>query len=181
MPNPFDIPPAVEYERLILERIKVAARQVLGPQVAHDLKVQTWMEHMTDQMVLELRTHVYAHKVDHQEVRVPFQRSETVTVPGSRRLLWTYPLVALLGVLLGFAYESLPAFILSGAAALAFVIVHASNPGPYNLTVEAKGEVVVERDQWNAFPDNTTVYPDSLGGPVQIAQIQTPAVYYERP
>lgn len=177
MPNPFDIPPAVEHERLILERIKVAARQALSPQVAHDAELRTWMEPMTDSMVLELRSHVYGHKVDRQEVRVPFHKTETVNVPPPRHLLWTYGVVVALGVVLALAFESVPALLVTCATALAWVIVHAAN-APYSLTATAKGEVVVEREQWNTFPDNTMVYPDHLGGPVQIAMMQPPDVRY---
>lgn len=171
MPNPFDIPPVVEMDRLILEKIKVASQGRIGPQMLHDMRMESWLEPMTDQMVLRLQSHVYAHKVDTQDVTVPFSKTENYTIPAPRRMLWVYGLVVLLGVVLTFAAESWPAFVVTAASALAWVVVYASNP-PQHRSVTAKGEAVVRREQFNAFPDNGMVYPSSLGGPVQIAMVK---------
>lgn len=174
-----NIPPAVEMESILLDKLKVAARQQIGPQVLHDMELRTHMDYMTDRMIVDLRSHVYAHKVDSQEVTVPFSKTETISV-APRRYLWTFLIASLLGLVLTAVESSWPAFVMSCATALAFVIVHASNP-PKTVTARAEGTVTVSRDQWNAFPDNSMVYPKTLGSPVELAIIQPPEIYYQRP
>jgi hypothetical protein len=167
----FNIPPVVEMDRLVLEKIKVASQGRIGPQMLHDMRMETWVEPMTDQMVLSLQSYVYAHKVDAQDVTVPFSKTENYTIPAPRRMLWTYGIVVALGVVLTLAAGSWPAFAVTAASALAWVVVYAANP-PQRRSVTAKGEAVVHREQFNAFPDNGTVYPPSLGRSVQMAMVK---------
>lgn len=169
MPNPPE--PMVQFDTLVLERLKFAARQHLGPQVQHDLEARAMVDRLTDRMVLDLETHLYAHKVDAQDVTVPFSKTEAVRWQAPVRRLWVLWGIAALGTALAIAFASLPVLALAFATALAWVVVYASNP-PQEETLTVAGHAVVRREQFNAFPDNERVYPKSLGGRVQIAMIQ---------
>lgn len=179
MPGPFDLSPEVQMSEIMLEKMKVAARGQIGPQMAHDLEIRQWLEPMTDRLIYELRTRVYTHNVDRQDIVVPFDKTETHTIPAPRRFLWTYLPVALLGLVLTIAFESLPAFLMACATALVWMIVHAANPAR-KVDITTAGEVQIHREQFNAFPDNDTVYPDSLGGAVRMATANTDLRYYRQ-
>lgn len=75
------------------------------------------------------------------------------------------------GTAIGAVTASLPVFLLVALVALAGVVLYAANPPHDDVTVTAAGEAVVEREQFNAFPDNTTVYPNSLGATVRMATL----------
>ncbi len=163
-----DPEPFASVEELLLTRTKVAARARLSPQLAHDAAVTTYVDRMSDSLVVQLQTEVLRHKVDVQDVRVPFSRTETVEIPAPKLLIPVGGLLVLLGIGLGFATSSVALFLVAMASALAFVVLYASNPsGEVAVTVE--GDAVVHREQFNAFPESTVVYPPELGGAVRVA------------
>lgn len=173
-------PQMPEHDRIVLERIKYQARQVLGPQVAHDLEIRRdVLPQMFDQMVFALRTQVYAHKLDHQDVAVPFERTETIKAPTAERRVPSSAWYALAGLMLcGAVFAWPPLGLLAVGVAVLAWLDRPRSVEAIEHTVH--GEVVVHADFFNKFPDNSTVYPDSLGKPVQFIQLQPPEVRYWR-
>ncbi len=190
----FDEP---SFNEVILERLKVAARAELSPQVAHDLDLQTMIDHVTDRMILQISTYVYAEKISVDDVTVPF--SKTVTPPKvdvefdvapPDRWVAVVPhgigatVCALLAVLAGS-----PVFVGASACfiALAAVLWLANEPQRQRVSfqpddVEVLGDVTIERTQWAKLPENTRVYPKEFGRSVRYAELGQPSFFFgERP
>lgn len=161
----------VDFETIDLQRLLESTRRRIGPQVARDLEVRSWLDHALDEMVLELTAHLYAHRVDVQDVRVPFSKTASVAVSAPRWQVRLFgPLVAL-GMALGVVTFSLAVFGFVAVVALVGVVLHAVNP-PREVSVTISGEVVVRREQFNSFPDNERVYPREFGRSVPVAIVK---------
>lgn len=187
----------MSFNEVVLERLKVAARAQLSPQVAHDLDVQTAVDVMTDNMIVQISTYVMAEKINVDDVTVPF--SKTVTPPKvdvafdvapPDRWVSVVPhaagviVCALLAVL-----ERSPVFV--GAAAcfivLAAVLWLANTPQRQTVSfqpedVDVRGDVTIERTLWAKLPENTRVYPKEMGRAVKYAELGQPSFFFgERP
>ena len=172
-------PKLTQYSEMILERRLVSARGAisrhrLGPQMANDAAIVVELDRVIDRMLLHLSSHVYTHRVDRQDIEVPFSRSETA--PSPTGLVPLYMTAVVPGAILTFALGSVWVFLATALFALAWVAVLAANP-PREVMVS--GRIRIHREQFNAFPDNQTVYPDSLGSPVMLAVMDEPSIYYE--
>ena len=162
-------------QSIVLDKLKVAASGRLSAQMAHEARAQVYVDHFADGIVAELQTSLLRHKVDAQTVRVPFEKTESVETPGPRLVVPAAALLVALGMVLGAITASLPVFVLTAAVALVFVVLYAVNP-PRDVTLTAKGEAVVDRVLFNAFPDATIVYPENLGDiwlPMQDVRLRT--------
>lgn len=71
------MPLTVGAEEVLLNKMQVAARSMLAPQVAHDLEMRTWMEMVTDHLVVELRTFILSKSLGPQAFRVIVERPAT--------------------------------------------------------------------------------------------------------
>lgn len=158
-------------QTILLDRLKIACQQRLSAQVAHDARPEAYVDHFTDAIVVGLQSYLYKHTVDRQELRVPFSKTETVEVPGPRWIVAAFALLAFVSTAVGALAGSLPVFLLASMSALIGVVVYAVNP-PRDVTLTAAGEVVVNRELFNAFPDNTMIYPGTLGAPVRMARLE---------
>lgn len=169
---------------IVLERLKVGARTALSPQMAHDLEVRMFEDVVSlaaSNMILEMRSTVYAHRVDVDDQIVPF--SKTVRVGGVVRLVprvWLPHALTAIASVVGAVVFSSPAFALVAIVSAAIAI---ANRKPAVVEIEGEdvtveGEVKVRAKFFNTFPDNTVVYPASLGSPVRIVQLDPPDVYY---
>lgn len=163
---------------------------MLSPQMLYDLEARMFEDVVSmaaQNMILEMRSTVYAHRVDVDDQIVPFSKTvqnkpTKFTIPARRRLAIPHAAAALVLALAAVWNSSIGL----GVAALAFVALAAlawREGAPYSINVDyppvtVEGEVKVRAKFFNTFPDNKVVYPDTLGSPVRIVQLDPPDVYY---
>lgn len=177
----------LEINSITLDRLKVYARQALSAQMAHDLEMRAFEEFVTDRLIYELRSTVYAHCVGVEKTSVPFSKTVTrpptkITIASKRRYAIPHAAAALVLALAAVWNTSIGL----GIAALAFVALTAltwREGAPYDVVIEhpavtVAGSVEIEDRLYDVFPDNTVVYPDTLGAAVKLVQPQSPEVFY---
>lgn len=169
-PNPS---PYVDVREIILERMKVAARQYLSPQLAHEARASVEFDHMADAMAIDLRTYVLRERLLTDDQSADYSRTVIVR-QSAPRYVRSLAVVTLLAVVLGAITATLAPFIISAALALAAVAIHASNP-PVTHERTVSGTVTIPVTSYATYPDNTTVLPaEKWGSPVRLQEASTP-------
>jgi hypothetical protein len=159
----------IDYNAVTLERLKVAAQQRLSPQLAHDLKVETWEDLVLGQMVAQISTHVLAHRLLTDEQSATYSRTVTFEQPAPRWILIPHALLAVAVLVLGLVLGNLAMAAVAIPIVLVGVLADAKNP-PRTHERTVSGTVTIPIDYYATFPENTMVYPDSLGRPYMLMQ-----------
>lgn len=160
-------------EEITLEKMKIATNVRLAPQMMHDAELRAHVvPDAVGMMLLEIRTFVYAERLECETVRVPFEKAATETI--DQRPDLSKPLIVggivggiLLAASVAIASAVLTAFVVA-ALGTAYVVLLLASQRSHRVTVTARaaGDVVVDVERFATFPDNQTIYPDSLGAVV---------------
>lgn len=186
---------SIEYETQLLEAIKIQAQATLSPQIAHDAKLSVHMRHMTDHLVLQLQSFLYGMKNEHKTQRVPFEQE--VHDEQTIEFVWNPDRLAISSVLLvivSLIVVSVIPFVgddwIAGAlpfvgfslALCAGVEYVATRPRMERRKVEfsetVRGVVEIDAESWTMFPENSMVFPDSLGKPQRVIRYSEPRTFY---
>lgn len=167
MPNPGDIPRAVEYSEIVLHARQVAAQMQISKQLVHDMDIRSMHDFVTDSLLYQLRTHVYTANVGDVEVTVPFAAEDTLEIPAPQSLVLPQAVATLAATAAALVEGSVLFFLVACLFALVSVYAFVRNPD-YRLPWRKPGEVDVKVEIVDSFPDNSTVYPKELGRPVRI-------------
>lgn len=157
----FDVSP----EYLELERIKIAARSQLSAALVNDMRVVTWQDMMTDNLITELRTSVMAHKLATEDVTANYRDEVTMGFHYEPRGLAVVNFGAMLLGCVGAALSgSLWAWLIVALWTLVCVVLVALNP-PRDMeaTQVVTGTFKVPVSSYAVFPESTMVYPEELG------------------
>lgn len=166
----------VETDVIRLERLKVAATGKLSKQVLYNTDVDVAEDLMMNQLIYRLITHIYVDKLATKDYEAKASGTAEVEVPAPRGLLRPWAFLAAAFAFAGAITPSVP-FMVAAAGILAVgLLIYELNP-PHTKQVTVSGTVTVPIDYYNTFPDNETVYPDSLGGAVKL--IQPRPAYFE--
>ena len=192
MPDFGEFPEITTNERL-LHAMKVAARAQLSPQIAHDLDVRVFEDvfsRMGDRLIFELRSYVYAEKIDVQDQTVPFSRtvryrkSFPITWQSPRWVLIPFLILGIVRTTIGVVQGNLLDFAVGVGLIAAFCVAfyafrtqHACMNVDDEVTVS--GDVTISATYWNKFPDNQRVYPSEFGKPVRWIEISPPSYQYD--
>jgi hypothetical protein len=155
----------VRFETITLEKVKVAAQAHLHPQMAHDLEVSSEMDYMLNRLVLQVQTHCMSYRdgEDEQEVW-----SEVEVMPHKLHTLILSASIVLIGSLL--LVVDLPYL---GALAYAFAVI-VSCAYVWSRPFTARKCFKIKATRWQRFPENTVVFPKSLGRPVVQIMLEVP-------
>ena len=150
-----DIPP--QFETLMLEKVKFAALQHLGPQVAHDMRADVLTDHVARGLAVRVQTDIMSYKDGEDAQHVT---SEVEVLPHKRRILLTCVPFVILGVGLlfwGLHLFAALAFLLSLVVVVAYIA---------SRDTHARKTFLVKAERWHRFPENNMVFPKDLGRPV---------------
>jgi hypothetical protein len=128
--------PEVTIEQRVLEPIKVAAAAKLSAAVIHDLKFETAVEMMTNEMVMRLSSRIYGEQLDSET----FERTVRWLEPRSRRDHLKLALYDSRGRIDRWLMRRYPV-----------------------LWNEQERTLRVEVKRWATFPDQQRIYPPELG------------------
>lgn len=180
-PGRFDVPPpdamTVQMHRLILERMRFASRTAVTGHMFASTDVRVWMDHMCDQLVVELRAEVLAERVGRDDVRIPV--THDTTHDAALRGAWGMWVAASAIGVACIAFLS-PWAALACAVLLAAMTIDADLQGWLTRTERQTwtGHVDVHRDLWRMFPEATIVYPPDLGRPIERAIQSSPVTFW---
>ncbi len=160
----FDKISDTQLQMVMLEKAKVGAHGILSPQAAADLTVSVLdYDPILKEKVIELSTYMYRHKIgdDTRHVRV----AKRVDLNDINRKLF-FSLIGLFGfgAAITLAVNSLfvASILLLGFLYLFMFVGLATSPE--TVVVDEWVEIPVQ--QYNAFPDNKKIYPESMGAPI---------------
>lgn len=176
MAGPFDVDPMMQSKIIELERFKVAAKGYLSANLMRDMNLSTYMDHMRDQMIVQLSTQVTMHELATEDVQAPFE-ADAVAEFVPQWLVIPQAVGVLAATALALTTASLPALFVAMAWALVAVVIFAKNP-PQREEQTIYGSVTVPVRSYAKFPEDSTAYPDSLGRPRMAQMIGAPSVSY---
>lgn len=161
----------IAWSERILERARHVAQLRVGAQIVHSMRVETYQDHVTQDLVAKLSTDVLREKLGDQETDVPFHTEVPVEVPARPlRKSAVGGLVAAVGLVVGAILVSSLMLAVAAVLVAALAVWTLVEPMDAMPTIaKIHGHVSVKTDFFHTYPENSVALPDEYGKPHRVA------------